>query len=213
MADNIAITAGAGTSIAADDISSVFYQRVKVSVGADGSATDLSSTNPMPVMGSVVRIDTEFTRPADTTSYSANDVVSNSTSSTTLIDLASAVRANGASGYIVAARLFTDKKSITPKFRVHFFNASNPTVSVDNANMRLLYADVAKYLGYVDLAAMATGKDTTNSTMSFSANSAVRLPVVAGGATRSIYAVLETLDNFAPASGQKFTLSIFIDNN
>lgn len=41
MVDNVAITAGTGTSIAADDIASVFYQRVKPQVGADGSATDI----------------------------------------------------------------------------------------------------------------------------------------------------------------------------
>lgn len=40
MADNIAITAGTGTTVAADDISSVFYQRVKLSLGADGTAVD-----------------------------------------------------------------------------------------------------------------------------------------------------------------------------
>jgi len=40
MADNVPITAGAGTNIAADDVSSVFYQRVKLSLGADGVAVD-----------------------------------------------------------------------------------------------------------------------------------------------------------------------------
>jgi hypothetical protein len=40
MVDNVAITAGAGTTVAADDISSVYYQRVKLSLGADGSAVD-----------------------------------------------------------------------------------------------------------------------------------------------------------------------------
>lgn len=40
MADNVAITAGAGTTVAADDIGSVFYQRVKLSLGADGTAVD-----------------------------------------------------------------------------------------------------------------------------------------------------------------------------
>ena len=40
MADNVAITQGTGTTVAADDISSVFYQRVKLSLGADGSAVD-----------------------------------------------------------------------------------------------------------------------------------------------------------------------------
>lgn len=40
MADNVAITAGAGTTIAADDIAGVMHQRVKLSLGADGTAVD-----------------------------------------------------------------------------------------------------------------------------------------------------------------------------
>ena len=43
MADNVAVTAGVGTSVAADDIASVFYQRVKISLGADGTAAILAS--------------------------------------------------------------------------------------------------------------------------------------------------------------------------
>jgi hypothetical protein len=49
MADNVAITAGSGTSIATDDIAGVQYQRVKVTYGADGSATDVSTASPLPV--------------------------------------------------------------------------------------------------------------------------------------------------------------------
>lgn len=49
MADTVPITAGAGTSIATDDIGGVHYQRVKVTHGQDGSATDVSSASPMPV--------------------------------------------------------------------------------------------------------------------------------------------------------------------
>ena len=48
MADNVAITAGSGTSIATDDISGAHHQRVKISVGANGSATDLSKADPLP---------------------------------------------------------------------------------------------------------------------------------------------------------------------
>jgi hypothetical protein len=40
MVDNVAITAGSGTTIAADDIGGVLHQRVKVSIGADGTAAD-----------------------------------------------------------------------------------------------------------------------------------------------------------------------------
>lgn len=40
MADNVAVTQGSGTTFAADDISSVFYPRAKLSLGADGVAVD-----------------------------------------------------------------------------------------------------------------------------------------------------------------------------
>lgn len=43
MADNVAITPGAGVSIAADDVGSVFYQRVKLDLGADGASAPVTS--------------------------------------------------------------------------------------------------------------------------------------------------------------------------
>lgn len=50
MADNVAITEGSGRTIAADDIGAgVMAQRVKPGFGTDGSFTDVSLTNPLPV--------------------------------------------------------------------------------------------------------------------------------------------------------------------
>jgi len=49
MADNVPITAGSGTTIATDDVGGgVQVQRVKVTFGADGTATDANSTTPLP---------------------------------------------------------------------------------------------------------------------------------------------------------------------
>ena len=48
MADNIQVSQGTGTTMATDDVGGVQYPRVKLSVGADGSATDVSSANPIP---------------------------------------------------------------------------------------------------------------------------------------------------------------------
>ena len=55
MADNVAITAGSGTSIATDDVGGVQFQRVKLALGADGTATDVAlglaaSASSMPVV-------------------------------------------------------------------------------------------------------------------------------------------------------------------
>lgn len=52
MADNVAITAGTGTTIAADDVGGgVLVQRVKATWGPDGTAndTDVATGKPMPV--------------------------------------------------------------------------------------------------------------------------------------------------------------------
>lgn len=50
MADNLGYTPGSGATVASDDIGGVQYQRVKIGVGADGVAVDVSSTDPMPVL-------------------------------------------------------------------------------------------------------------------------------------------------------------------
>jgi len=38
MADNVAVTAGVGTAIAADDVGSVFFQKIKLDLGTDGAS-------------------------------------------------------------------------------------------------------------------------------------------------------------------------------
>lgn len=49
MADNVLISQGVGTTIAADDIGGVLHQRVKLSQGADGVGVDVSSAAPLQV--------------------------------------------------------------------------------------------------------------------------------------------------------------------
>lgn len=49
MADNVPITAGSGTSIATDDISTVHYQLVKLAYGPLNTATLVEATVGLPV--------------------------------------------------------------------------------------------------------------------------------------------------------------------
>lgn len=156
---------------------------------------------------------TELTRPGNTTAYTANDAVNNDATTPTLLAFTNLMRVTGGSGYITGARLVTDKKSITPRFRVHLFNASDPTIAGDNLAWKDLYADQAKRLGFFDLPAMTTAADTSNSTMSRTLDMALRIPIVAATGTRTIWAALETLDAFTPADSQKFLLSLAADLN
>jgi len=51
MADNVTANAGSGGAVfATDDIGGVHYPRQKLVYGADGSATDVSLTNPLPII-------------------------------------------------------------------------------------------------------------------------------------------------------------------
>lgn len=50
MADNFTVTPGVGKTIAADEISTVYYQRIKLIHGADGvNDGDVSTANPFPI--------------------------------------------------------------------------------------------------------------------------------------------------------------------
>ena len=49
MADNVGYTPGSGATVAADEIGGVLFQRVKPVTGVDGTAVDVSATNPMPM--------------------------------------------------------------------------------------------------------------------------------------------------------------------
>lgn len=60
MADNVGYTPGVGATVASDDIGGVQHQRVKIGVGADGVAVDVSSDNPMPVLVSDPSTGTAF---------------------------------------------------------------------------------------------------------------------------------------------------------
>jgi hypothetical protein len=49
MADNVGYTPGTGATVAADEIGGVLHQRIKLGIGDDGVAVDVSEANPMPV--------------------------------------------------------------------------------------------------------------------------------------------------------------------
>lgn len=68
MADNTTITAGVGTTIAADDVSGVLYPRVKLVTGADGAADgdlDLGQKAAASSLSVVLASDADFVKAED----------------------------------------------------------------------------------------------------------------------------------------------------
>ena len=165
------------------------------------------------VGGKLTTISVELTKSASITAYTAGTVLSNSATTTTPMVFTDLFRTPGGSGYIVKIKCVTNKKSITPRLRVHFFNAADPTVAADGAAYKELYADTTKRLGYYDLPEMTTASDSANSDMSRTLDKDIRFAVNAAAASKNLYVVMEVLDIVTLDASEKFTLSVTLDNN
>lgn len=161
----------------------------------------------IPVRASLVSVVAEVTRPADTTAYAVNDVIG--TAGTAVITLANIFRVNGASAYVVKAKLFTDQSANVAQFRMHLFRTA-PAAIVDNAPFQLLYADESRYLGFIDIPGNATeGSGSTTSQGLWTG----QLGCIADAASTTLFAVLATKTAFTPASAQRFSLRVTVDQN
>lgn len=92
MADNVTLNAGSGgVTAASDDVGGVHFQRTKLALGADGVHDgDVSTTNPMPIVGGYREISGTIT--AANTAYSNNGYTGSSAPAGSYID----VESNGA---------------------------------------------------------------------------------------------------------------------
>jgi hypothetical protein len=175
-----------------------------------GSGGGASENHLGEVGGKTIRTTVEFTRTTGTTGYHANDAVLPAAGG--IVEIPNVGRINAGSGYITEIRCSTNLKSVTPRFRIHLFNASNLTISADGAVWQDLYADIAKRVGYYDMPALSTAADATNSDMSRSMDTSMRLPFVCVAGT-SLYYAIETLDAFTPSDSEKFSISLYVEQN
>lgn len=157
----------------------------------------------------------EFTNTSGSgTAYSIGDTVSGGSAITAPYEIPNVFRVNGGSGYIVSLAVATDKSSVTPNFRVHFYSGSSATLSGDNLPYKDSYADNQYKLRPFDLPSMSSSTDTSGSCSRAWDTTTVRQPVIARSNSKSLWVALETLSAFTPAAGsEKYTVSVIMDNN
>ncbi len=140
MADNIAITAGTGTTIATDDIGGVMYQRVKLSIGADGSATDVSAAAQMPVTTKAKYVDVTLST-LETAALADGDIMCVTT------EVTGAFTNNDGTGVIQSIHVL-DEADQGVAFDLVFFSA-NTSLGTANAAPSISDADARTILGRV----------------------------------------------------------------
>lgn len=166
-----------------------------IALPVDVQFSSLTTTNPFYFynVGNQVKVTATITRPANTTAYTANKVVGNTTYSTISTGIIA-----GAGFKITAVTLEVDANSgvVMPAegFRLHLYNAS-PAAIVDGAAFNLPSGDRSKYLGFIPILTPTVLGDTqwSQNNVSFSSK-------LASGSS-SLYFYLETLGAWTPSSG------------
>jgi hypothetical protein len=208
VADNVPITAGSGTPIAADDIGTVWYQRIKLIYGPDGTNSgDVSLSNPLPVKTIKVSApaDTTFTRPADTTAYSIGDLIANSTTAGSVTPMSftgATLTGSGGTGRIVQL-LLTKSGTAAARVRAHFVKTSHAVTNGDNGALVLTSLDIDNYIGYMDVSFTGTddGVGSGGNLVAQSYDAPLDYSLASGD---TIYIFLQSLTAWTPANAGTF---------
>lgn len=181
------------------------------------SPTEVSSSNPAPVgsYGSIVALRGTLTRPADTTAYTANDLVgaTTSVSATNVIEITDAVLAAGEALRIERVRLGKSTNGTTnATFRLHFFNAL-PTLGVgDNGALGAITAldvdDMRNHVGYVDVTISNAGKDAADASVGVAVPGVGSAMTIAPRTGTSIWVVIQATAAYTPGSAEAFEVTV-----
>ncbi|HYF47593.1 MAG TPA: hypothetical protein VD926_15365 [Acidimicrobiales bacterium] len=195
MADNVAITAGTGTSIATDDIGGVHFQRSKTALGPEGSHTadlagrDLGAgvgaayVDLRPLSGSQSQDSAGLT--TATTSYAAGDVLGTGWTFTSM------ARASGGMGRIIGAALLDDG-DVTVAVDLYIASGSI-TFGTDNAAPSVSDADAAKILNVIGISMTDLGG------CRFGSASGLSVPYFCDATSLYVYAVTRAAHSFFAA--------------
>jgi hypothetical protein len=223
----VVITPGVGATIAADDVSSVFYQRIKLDGGGDGVAAPIlgDSTNGLDVDvtrvgagenfigavgGKVALISASITRPSDTTAYAAGDAATNSTTAPVVSTFTGAARVAAGSGTIVAATLIDSANQATKgNFELWLFDTT-ATPDNDNAVFTPTDAECLTLVGVIPFGAAIVGDATSG------AGGNAVYPVQGLGmpfklpSGSDLFGLLVVRNAYTPVSAEVFTMRLHI---
>lgn len=250
MADNVAVTAGAGTSIAADEVTDGTLGTVKVqfvklmdgtldsttklsivaedgaSAGGEGGIIAMATRKDTPAntsgadgdfeslqvsggklwtapLGFPVSVQTDITRPADTTAYAANDALSDSTSAPTSggFTLSSICRKSGGSVLITDMIVTSSNDPATPlQGEVFLFNTSVTNIN-DNTAFAVSDSEIKTCVGRIPFAL----EDVGNNDFYHAQNLSI-LATASGSA--NLRFLVRVKNAYTPASSEVITVII-----
>lgn len=171
-------------------------------------------TGPYPCTGFAPAAPTcTFTRPANTTAYTAGDEVGTAGTAPTTVSVA---RVNGGSVIIQGAQgIYSNYPATVPQLVLFLFNAT-VTLAGDNAQFALSDADAKKIVAVIPLSSTqalnyTAGAPTAAGALFLAGSPSRQAPhAVCGGSEVTLYACLITLNAFTPIANSE-VIDITVD--
>lgn len=183
-------------------------------VSTDGLTNAQLRAAPVGVVASAAVASASFTRPADTTSYAAGDLIANSTTAGSVAPM-SFTAARVAAGSFLVNRIRLRKSTTTltsATFRVYLFNTAPTVANGDNGALSI--AGSANCIGWADITFAARGDSATTSPFSdgaFGFGDLTSLVALASGQT--VWALIESRAAYAPGNGETFAVTLELAQN
>ncbi len=150
---------------------------------------------------------------ASATAYTAEDVLSESASAGTVWTFTDIARQAGAGGYISKVHAICETTAVTPRLVLFLFTAA-PTCAVNDhaANTALLHADLANYVGKVDLPAMEDiGTGDSEAVATPSTTGSLPLSFTCASTSRNLIGVLATRDAFTNTATNDMVIRVSVE--
>lgn len=155
----------------------------------------------------------QMTRPANTTAYTAGDLVANNTTAGSVVPLAFPLGTGKAPCKITGGQLRKSASTATAAtFRLHLFEETKTVTNGDNG--AIVVNSMAKYIGKLDFDLSGAGTFTSIIGGAIERQATAPLsPLVVNRADNNgqIYGLVEATGAYAPASGETFDVSINIE--
>lgn len=177
--------------------------------GGNGICTPVAPDQPLPTTGAASVVSANLTRPANTTTYTANTGLANATSGATYLTFSNVCRAAG-KVVLVPHLTVIDFANQTTKLSgmIVFFKEPPGTIISDNAAFNLASADIANKV----LTVPFTVSTVLNS--GAGASGIVEAQLVGTnyeancGSSANLYAMVEVTNAYVPVSAEQFTFTI-----
>lgn len=148
----------------------------------------------------------EFNRPNDTNAYLAGDVISNSTSSPSVLTFSGLAPAAGDGLVITTVRIMIQSATVPSgltALRLHLYKSA-PTAINDNAAFSSLWASRAVRVGFIDVGSFIANGGSSDSIHAMVTGNLLTLD----STTTDLFGILETRGAFTPAANTGFFVQL-----